>query len=129
MMEETTEQFSKIARAEGITASDGFLNATASLAIPPNSKVKLLLDMSRETIGYPELLVSRGKKSEIKITYAEALFNSQGKKENRNNIVGNTIAGYWDIFIADGGINRLFRPLWMRTFRYLQLDITTATDT
>ena len=34
----------------------------------------------------------------------------------------------YDIFIADGGTSRLFRPLWIRTWRYLQLDITTEKD-
>ena len=35
------------------------------------------------------------------------------------------IRGNSDLFIADGGEKRMFRPLWLRTWRYLQLEVST----
>ena len=129
MMEETIEHFPTIARSTNITASTGFLNGTSSLFILPNTTASILLDMSYETIGYPELTVTRGLNSSIKVTYAEALFDAKSNKGNRDSIKGKTLSGYWDIFKPDGGKNRLFRPLWMRTFRYIQFNVTTSSDT
>jgi len=34
--------------------------------------------------------------------------------------------GISDIFIPDGGENRLFRPTWTRSFRFIQLEIETG---
>jgi len=59
------------------------------------------------------------------LTYAEALFDSKNNKGNRNEIYGKTISGTYDVFIPDGGESRTFRPLCLRTFRYLQLEIVT----
>ena len=33
--------------------------------------------------------------------------------------------GYQDVFIADGGARRVFRPLWWRTYRYVRLAVDT----
>ena len=33
--------------------------------------------------------------------------------------------GYSDIFYTDGGLNRTFCPLWLRTWRFMQLEIET----
>ena len=125
MMEETKLSIPVIVRSENIGEDDGFLRGTGSLTIPSNSRVTMLLDQTHLTIGYPELRASGGKDSRIKITYAEALTDAAGKKGHRNETEGKTINGYYDIFEPDGSENRLFRPLWYRTFRFVELDIQT----
>ena len=58
--------------------------------------------------------------------YAEALFKtSPREKGNRNEIEGKEFIGNYDEFVLDGGTRRVFRPLWWRTYRYLQLEIQT----
>jgi hypothetical protein len=128
MMEETKLTIPEIVRSENIQADEGFLKGTGSLTIQPNTNATLLLDQTHLTIGYPELWVSGGKNSEIKITYAEALMDSAGEKGNRNETKGKEIHGYYDIFEPDGGENRLFRPLWYRTYRFVELVIQTADE-
>ena len=86
------------------------------------------MDQSFNTIGYPEILVSGGKGSSVKLTYAEALFDKNHQKGNRNEIEGKEIEGNYDLFQPDGGAKRLFRPLWFKTYRYLQLDIVTKEE-
>lgn len=127
-MEHKKELPGKIKRVEGMNLSaaavTGFTTGKA-IIIAPHQKVKLLIDQSQETIGYPQLKVSGGKGSAIKMTYAEALLNKEGKKGNRNDIQHKTIKGIFDLFYPDGGTNRVFQPLWLRTFRYVELSVTT----
>jgi hypothetical protein len=95
--------------------------------VPPNSKASLLFDQSYLTTGYPELITSGGRGANLKVTYAEALYKGR-EKGNRNDIEGKEIRGIEDRFHPDGGQHRIFRPLWWRTFRYVQLDVETGDD-
>jgi hypothetical protein len=114
----------RIVHATGTQPAADF--PASALEIPPHASVSLLLDHSRLTTAYPELTVSGGVKSTIRLTYAEAMFDSKGQKGNRNEIEGKHIAGIFDEFLPDGSANRRFMPLTWRTWRYLQLDVTTA---
>lgn len=128
MLEESIQRIPVLARVEGMKATDGFLKGDSPLVIPPKSTVTLLLDQTHHTIGYPELMISGGKNSNIKITYAEALFDDDWKKGNRNDIKGKSILGYYDIIKPDGGLNRLYKPLAQRTYRFIQFDVETKDD-
>ncbi len=113
-----------VVRSSGILLPKDF--ATAGLAIPAHSMVSLLLDEKHLTTAYPELTVSGGVKSRVRLTYAEALVDEKGEKGNRNEIAGKHIEGISDEFLPGGADGRRFMPLGWRTWRYLQLDITTA---
>jgi alpha-L-rhamnosidase len=99
---------------------------TTGFEVSAHSGVTLLLDCSHLTTAYPELTASGGAKSRIRLTYAEALVNRAGEKDNRNEIDGKHIVGVFDEFLPDGSEGRRFMPLGWRTWRYLQLDINTA---
>jgi len=114
----------KVVRVSGIQRSPHFFEG--GIEVPANATVSLLIDESHLTTAYPELTVSGGAKSNIRLTYAEALVDDKGEKGNRNQIDGKHIVGIYDEFIADGGQNRAFMPLAWRTWRYLQLDIKTV---
>ncbi|MGN6601275.1 MAG: alpha-L-rhamnosidase-related protein [Ginsengibacter sp.] len=107
------------------TNSD-FLKGDHPLTVAPHTKKSILIDQTFETVGYPVLKVSGGAGSKIKITYAEALFDAKGQKGNRNVVAGKTMKGLFDIFYPDGGKERKFSPLWLRTWRYIQIDIETG---
>ncbi|MEO6868001.1 MAG: alpha-rhamnosidase [Ginsengibacter sp.] len=127
-MEEKLQRLSVVRRTEGVNVNAEFLNGKHSLSIPPHTRESILLDQSFETVGYPVLKVSGGKNSFVKLTYAEALFDKEDQKGNRNEIEGKTIKGLFDIFYPDGGKDRIFRPLWIRAWRYLELDIQTGDE-
>ena len=127
-LEETIQRIPKVARSEGIEVDAGFLRGDAPLVIPPNTKTTILLDQTHHTVGYPELTVSGGRASQLKITYAEALFDEHWKKGNRNEIEGKEIQGYYDLIFPDGGDRRLFKPLALRTYRFIQFDIQTQEE-
>jgi alpha-L-rhamnosidase len=127
-MEQKEQRFATIRRTSTSEVPEGFLQGKAVWSIPANKKLTILFDQGNLTTGYPELLVSKGKGSRIKITYSESLFDATGNKGNRNEIEGKKINGYADIFLPDGGEKRMFRPLWFRTWRYLQLEIETKNE-
>lgn len=125
---EKQQRISSVRRATGIQISGNFLSGTQPLIIPAKTTVSILLDQTFNTVAYPELVVSKGKGASVKLTYAEALFTKDRQKGNRNEIDGKEIMGNYDVFLPDGGLKRQFRPLWFRTYRYMQLDITTGSE-
>src|SRR5690606_14146231 len=135
LMEFKEQSFSKIRRTEGIKDAQALLEDKKDLTIPAKSKVIILLDQGELTNAYPKLRFSNGKDSHIRITYAESLYKTEikdGKEEithqkgNRDEVEGKKIKGNYDIVISDGGTNRLHESLWWRTFRYVELEITTS---
>lgn len=128
LLTENLLRFPLIRRANNIKVTKDFLTGKRPITIPANQRVSILLDQQVMTAAYPEIIVSGGKGSTIKLTYAEALFDKQDHKGNRNEIEGKEIKGNYDVFIPDGEGNRKFRPLWFRAYRYLQLDVTTTGD-
>ena len=93
-----------------------------------NSHLHILLDRKTLTTAYPQLTVSGGKGATVKLTYAEALYDKDHHKADRDEVAGREALGLTDSFLPDGGQHRTFEPLWWRTWRYLALDITTSDD-
>jgi alpha-L-rhamnosidase len=128
LMEEKVERFTRIARSSGADSPGHLILPGNTLRIPANTSASFLIDQTYLTKGYPELLFSKGKGSRIKITYAESLFNGDDKKGDRDEIGDKEIKGYHDLILPDGKDHRFFRPLWLRTYRYIQVDIKTSED-
>ncbi|HET7104367.1 MAG TPA: hypothetical protein VFI20_09815, partial [Terracidiphilus sp.] len=107
----------------------------AAVTIPAHSHVHLLLDRGTLTTAYPQLTVSGGKGADIWFTYSEALYDNKIHKGDRdalyytdaNGVKQPRVArGLRDQFLPGGGDHRTFVPLWWRTWRYMDLDVTTA---
>ena len=113
-----------IRKANGIEIPDGFLEGKENITVPANSSVSVLLDYEIFTMGYPELTVDGGLGSSVKVKYAEALYEKVNLKAHRDSVEGLSMNGVWDLFHPDGE-RRTFRPLWKRTFRYVQLVVET----
>ncbi|MGB7435867.1 MAG: alpha-L-rhamnosidase C-terminal domain-containing protein [Candidatus Acidiferrum sp.] len=114
----------KVVRATGISAPAGF--PEKSFVVPAHTKASVLLDRGELVTAYPDLTVSGGTGSKIRLTYSEALYDAKGGKGNRNEIEGKTIKGLSDDFLPNGGAAVEFLPVQWRTWRYLQLDVQTA---
>lgn len=124
--EEKMNRFAVVRRCVGIEKNDDFIHGKGSFTIPANNKVSIVIDNQELTMGYPELWISKGKNAQVKITYSEnPIIAVKSAKGNRNDIDGKYFVGIKDIFIPDGGNNRLFKPTYLRAFRYIQLDIET----
>lgn len=96
--------------------------------IQKNTKWSILIDQGILVNAFPVLNTTGGKGAKITLTYAEALYDEKRQKGNRNEWLGKEIMGIQDRFTTDGGTGRTFRPLWFRTWRWLQLDIETGDE-
>ena len=127
-MEEKLERFSSVRQSRGATVPDQFPAAPGVFQIPARATARLLLDQAYLTTAYPEVVVSGGRGATITLRYAESLYQTGPRgatKDNRNEVDGKELVGYRDVFVADGGRQRMFRPLWWRTYRYVELAIET----
>ncbi|MGH7651598.1 MAG: alpha-L-rhamnosidase C-terminal domain-containing protein [Gemmatimonadaceae bacterium] len=124
-MEEKEQRLASVRRAIGVQTDGAFLRHSSDLVIPARTTASVLLDQSHTTNAYPILETSGGAGSIVRVTYAEALVDAKGQKGNRNDVDGRTIHGVHDVFLPDGGAHRRFATLYWRSFRYIQLDITT----
>ena len=95
------------------------------MIIPADTTLEFLLDQTYLTNAYPYLQVSQGAGSSIKLEYAEAMVDQNGDKGNRNEINGKIVKGYFDRFLPDGGRRRVFTTPWFRTWRYINVTVTT----
>jgi hypothetical protein len=127
-MEERVQRLARVRRVTGVPNDAAFLRGTADLVVPPRSRATLLLDQSHTTNAYPVLETSGGSGSSIRLTYAEALVDSLGRKAHRDSISARTIRGVHDVILPGGGLRRRFQTLYWRSFRYIQLDVTTANE-
>src|SRR2546423_3453812 len=127
-MEEKEQRLPSVRRASGVQTDGSFLRGSEDLVIPARTTASILLDQSHTTDAYPILETSGGAGSSMRLTYAEALVDAKGQKGNRNEIEGRTIHGVHDVFLTDGGAHRRFTTLYWRSFRYIQLDITTRDE-
>jgi alpha-L-rhamnosidase len=124
-MDSHMEYPAQIRETTGIPIASGEWKGMKKIAVPANTSATLLIDFNLFTMGYPELKVSGGSNSTIKVRYAEALYEEVNLKAHRDSVNGKTMFGVWDIFHPDGEADRIFRPLWKRAFRYVQLEIET----
>jgi alpha-L-rhamnosidase len=127
-MELRKERLLKLRKAEGIIVPSSFPATQTTVIVPANTVVTLLVDQTFLTNAYPTMLFSGGKDATISLGYAEALFKTFPVKENRNDIDGKKFMGRKDLIISDGTAGQLFTPLSFRTYRYIEITITTKTD-
>lgn len=127
-MEERQQRLATVRRAVGVAADPAFLRGAGDLVIPAHTNASVLLDQSHTTDAYPVMETTGGNGGVVRATYAEALVDSKGQKGNRNDVEGRAIHGVHDVFLLDGGAHRRYTTLYWRSFRYIQLDITTRDE-
>ena len=127
---EDTVRFQRIRRIHdpSLSISPAILQGKQDLVIPAHAHYKLLLDENTEMTAFPEMISSGGRDAVVSFSYAEALKDRNRIKGYRDSIEGKELYGVSDKFISDGGDHRLFRPLWFRSYRYVELDIVTADE-
>ncbi len=134
-MEETPQRFSRTRQEAGVKIPAAFPEKAAGFQIPARSQAHFLLDQGHLTTAFPELEVSGGIGARVTMRYAESLYLPGEKpgepsrnKGNRNDVDGKVFVGTTDMFSPDGERNRVYRPLYWRTFRYVEVSVDTSTD-
>lgn len=120
----------QVRRDGGLNIPSGFPSQPTALRIPANQSVDILLDNEVLTNAYLNLLFSKGQQASIQITYAETLYDDQNgsKKSNRNEVEGKYLLGRTDEVISNGKENQSYTTLSWRTYRYVNLHITTKDE-
>jgi len=98
------------------------------VTVAPHTHGHLLLDRAELTTAYPKLMFSGGKGSHITLVYAEALYDKEMHKGNRNDVGDRVAVGITDEIFPDGGEGRFFESLWWRTWRYLDIEVQTDNE-
>ena len=122
-METTEQDTGKVVRISGLQSAGTF--PKGKIEIAAHQKATLLIDVGHLTTGFPELTLSKGDHAKVVLTYAEALYDSNDKKQNRNEVEGKHILGIFDEVHPNGETSQNYMPLDWRTWRYLQLDVET----
>ena len=128
LMEETPERIARVVRSSGLEVPADFIAGLAPLNVPAGTRVTVLFDQGHLTNAFPQLTVSGGRGARVTMRYAEGLFDAQLQKGNRDATENRELLGLGDEFLPDGGAHRLFAPMDFRTYRYLQLDVTTGAE-
>lgn len=100
----------------------------AAITIPANATRTLLIDQGVMRSAYLALSVSKGRGATITVTYSEALYDKEKHKGDRNQVAGHDAIGIEDVFHPAGGKSETYRPLWWRTWRYMKIQVQTATE-
>lgn len=128
-MRRQTLRLPQVKQADGIAVPAGFPSSAAPLTIPPHTRVRLLLDQGFLVKGYFRCTFSGGRGAGIRMAYAEGFFDPKtGRKDNRNDFTGKPFTGLADSIAADGSARRVFETLWQRTWRYVEVQVVTASE-
>lgn len=131
-MELSQERFKRIRRVETNNPSISIQELPDGnkkpIVIPAYSHVKLLLDNGVLTNAYFNILFSKGQDATVDICYAEALYDKNHNKGNRNDITDKQISGLRDRITANSDSLVHYTTLWWRCYRYVELDIHTKNE-
>jgi hypothetical protein len=117
-------------RAAEVGAWAKLLLGGAPLTVPPQTRRRVIVDLENYYCAYPELHVSGGRGSAVRLYWAEGLFNETEfkTKGNRAEIEGKFFHGVGDTFRPDGGEGRVFDTLWWQCGRYLEIVVQAADE-
>lgn len=102
----------------------------AWVEIPPYSRVVVELDAGELTTGYLSYPMEKGKGSHIVFRYAERYFERGNEKANsvRDDAENGVIMGMEDNYYPSGR-SELYEPFWLRTFRFVRIEVQTEDQT
>lgn len=98
--------------------------------IQSDSVASIELDALRLINAYPRLIITCGKGSVIKITYAEgysSIIDNNIVKGIRDKAEGQDISGFYDIYIAHQG-RQQYIPVNYRNFRVVKIEVIAKGD-
>lgn len=108
------------------------IDGSTAMTIAPNTSRRVIIDLNNYYCAFPELTFSGGAGSRVRLSWAEALFQTtdpwQALKGNRNELDGRYFIGIGDEFLPDGGEKRHFEVLWWNAGRYLELVVETGSE-
>jgi alpha-L-rhamnosidase len=139
MLPEITKSFSSAVKCSGtvdLKKWKEFLSGDSPITIPKGTVAVVDIDAEYLTTGFLTLSCQKGAGAEIKIMCSECYEKDLGKdkfpfplpreKKDRTDSATGRLYGTEDFYeVGKSAQNHTFEPFWFRTFRYVQLHITT----
>lgn len=120
---------------EDINSWNCLLQGESGLTVRGDSIRRVIVDLEQYYCAYPEIVLSGGKGSSVRVLWAESLFETAAGANgrptghgNRDVIEGKYFRGKGDVFEADGGTHRRFETLWWQSGRYLEVLVSTSRE-
>ena len=113
-----------------------FKDFSGDMVIPAGTTKVLVLDAKEEETGFIHMDWQGGEGAKIEILYSECYYltDEEGTsyKGDRTDSVNGHLEGFSDHLIieknsSDGAMGA-YEPVWFRTFRYIQITVTTADE-
>lgn len=128
-----TEKFAVVIAQNLASETDNWqawLTGNRPLGVPAHTRRRVIIDLNEYVCAYPALTVSGGRGSQVRLRWAESLYQDEKGRDkgNRDEIEGRFFIGRGDSFAPDGGDNRTFEILWWNCGRYLELLVETADE-
>lgn len=125
----------RVVRAHGASVGDF---PKKPITVAANTEAAILIDAGRVLSAYPALVLSGGAGAQIDVTYVEALYDPDAKPKDeyrakrvrfgdRSTVKNGLALGLTDTFKPDGRLHR-FQPFWWRTWRFVEIKVTTASQ-
>jgi hypothetical protein len=138
-MEMTIQRLASVRRADGVKINSAFPSTKTQVTVPANTRATILVDQGYLTNAYPTLVFSGGKDAAVSMGYAEGLYIRKNEnisgfwiptlpKANRSEIDGKIFIGRTDSLVSDGSGSQEYTPLAWRTYRYINLVISTKDE-
>ncbi|MFM2090965.1 MAG: hypothetical protein RLZZ127_1454, partial [Planctomycetota bacterium] len=125
-MAEAPLPWKRCAKPAGDASADAWAAGRAPLRIPARSRRRWVLDRGASGVHWPEVGWSGGAGARIRLVWCEAGRHPDGRLAPRGTVEGVELAGHVDEIEPDGGRNRTWMPRWLRSGRYLVVEVTTA---
>ncbi|MGN8970735.1 alpha-L-rhamnosidase-related protein [Lactobacillus amylovorus] len=116
---------------------NNFLQKDQELTIPANTTEIVEISAGKEMTGYLSLKMRNGADTKIKILQSEAYVTNEMTsvnglpipvKSDRTDSKNGHLKGFTDSYCVLGMQDEEYSPFWFRTFRYIQLKITTSNE-
>lgn len=99
-----------------------------SAAVPAHASLKVFWDLDDYYCYYPDLRIARGKGAKVRLSYAEALVDAEGRKGGRGEWKDKDVDPkyhMYDEFWPDGRDAARFTSPWWRCGRWIVIEIET----
>lgn len=107
-----------------------FAAGKTEITLPPHAIRRVIFDLQNYLTAYPELTVSGGQGTLIRLGWAESPRLTPDwenhAKGHRDELAGKFLLTVADEFLLDGKTNARHAPLWWQAGRYVELVIAAA---
>ena len=94
--------------------------------VPAHAKRRWLIDLGDYYCAYPYLTASGGKGATVRLGFAEAIVDADGKKLHRDSRDGLFTQAYIDTVLPDGRDRAVFTVPWWRCGKWCMLEVETG---